>query len=309
MKQVSPLRREEGNFPCDSSRRPITHVKVCTWNVEGLTDIKIYEICTYMRANRIDVLCMQETRKLNSDTYVSDTGYQVILSGGASGNREWAGVRFIISPIFRNAVVGITPKSPRVASIVYKTSGLKHAIICVYAPHNMRTCEEKVHFYDDLGIVCDALSINGCKFIAGDFNARLGCCRDGEETVLGEYHFGREAQHPVPLPNRDLLLEFCLSRGLFVANTFFHNLPEQRITFCEPGVAPLGPLNENTFALLDLFVVPVGWDFLLQAVASDRTVSIALHHFPVTATISTQADSKPAYEKKMKRDWGAMKDS
>ena len=75
-------------------------IYVASWNVEGLTDIRIFEICTYMRANRIDVVCMQETRKSDSDSYKTELGFQVILSGGPVGEKEWAGVGFIEAAAF-----------------------------------------------------------------------------------------------------------------------------------------------------------------------------------------------------------------
>ena len=53
----------------------------------------------------------------------------------------------------------------------------------------------------------------------GDFNARIGQRRPGEEEVLGEHCFGREAMYQVEIPNRDLLLEFCSNRKLIVGNT------------------------------------------------------------------------------------------
>ena len=43
-----------------------------------------------------------------------------------------------------------------------------------------------------LGSAIDKLAINGCKFIAGDLNARLGACWAGGENTIGEYSFGNE---------------------------------------------------------------------------------------------------------------------
>ena len=76
-----------------------------SWNLEGLTEIKLYEICTYMSANSIDILCMQETRKVKSDNYDTDGGFQVYLSGSGDASREWAGVGFIIAPWLGNGLL------------------------------------------------------------------------------------------------------------------------------------------------------------------------------------------------------------
>ena len=51
----------------DKSRR--NRLIFGTWNIEGMTDIKIREICMYMQRNSIDVMCVQETRKRLSDSF------------------------------------------------------------------------------------------------------------------------------------------------------------------------------------------------------------------------------------------------
>ena len=55
-------------------------IAVCSWNVEGLSDIKLVQICLYMRTNSVDVMILQETRKLRSDRFCTDDGYDVYLS-------------------------------------------------------------------------------------------------------------------------------------------------------------------------------------------------------------------------------------
>jgi hypothetical protein len=104
----------------------------------------------------------------------------------------------------------------------------------------------------DLGQVCDKTSVNGSKYLYGDFNARLGPRRPGEEEIIGEFSFGREAVHRVDVPNRHLLLEFCTDRGYCIANTFEERPPEQKVTFMEPGTHPMSTPSVSTFATLDL---------------------------------------------------------
>ena len=91
--------------------------------MEGLTDIKLYEIGMYMRSNNIDVMCMQETRKKLSDNFITFFGYSVHLSGSSGDAREWAGVGFIVAPRVRKFMVGFTLFSNRVASFALKCCG------------------------------------------------------------------------------------------------------------------------------------------------------------------------------------------
>lgn len=302
---VSPSQEEA--YICGNGRRPVLYVKVCTWNVEGLTDIKIYEICNYMEANGIHIACVQETRQPKSDSYCTETGFQVLLSGG-TGAKEWAGVGFIVSPEFKKNVVSSCPFSNRIASITFKVSGVKHALICVYAPHNGRPTEEKLQFYEDLGMLYDRISVNGPKTIAGDMNARLGARLCDEEQVIGDFTFGSEAKHPVPLPNRLLLLEFCLSRELMVGNTFFDHPVEKLATFREPGVPPMSAMDSGRFAMLDLYLLSDAGAQLMQDIVSDRTVSLASQHFPVLATMKVEAQDKQSSKHRPKRDWNMLKD-
>ena len=122
---------------------------VSSWNVEGLTDIKLYEICSHMRANSIDILCMQETRKSMSNCFMSHYGFEVFLSGrGDATAREWAGVGFIVAPQIRDHMIASHPVSNRVASLCVRTSGGCVAITSVYAPHNLKPLAEKFQFYE-----------------------------------------------------------------------------------------------------------------------------------------------------------------
>ena len=79
---------------------------VTTWNLEGLSEIKMHEITMYMESNSVDVLCIQETRRAKSDHFTTYNGYGVYLSGNGAGQREWAGVGFVIAPAFVPYVMG-----------------------------------------------------------------------------------------------------------------------------------------------------------------------------------------------------------
>ena len=92
-------------------------------------------------------------------------------------------------------------------------------IISAYAPHNLRPHDERHNFYVDLGCLLDATSVIGAKYCIGDFNARLGQRRQGEDEVIGPHNFGLEAVHEVESQSCDLVLAFCTVREFVVANT------------------------------------------------------------------------------------------
>ena len=210
MESVSPRAPSVGHHFCDGSGdigSDTNNIKALTWNVEGLTDVKLIQICTYMDRHQIDVCCIQETRKSKSEYYFTDEGYMVILSGGNCSEREWAGVGCIIAPRLRCHVDGFCQLDERIMSVKVKVIGGILAFVCVYAPHNLKDLGDRLGFYEALERHFGKISCNGPRIILGDLNARLGARQVGEDEVLGEFSFGREAVHRVEVPNRDLLLE------------------------------------------------------------------------------------------------------
>ena len=285
-------------------------VTVSTWNVEGLTDIKMYQICKYMLSQRVGLVCLQETRQSNASYYkyyLDGWGFQVILSGGAGQEKEWAGVGFVVAPKLQTCIHGFSQISNRMISMKLRQPGGFCGIICAYAPHNARPTDEKLAFYEDLAHHYRRLAVNGPRFLYGDFNARIGQRRAGEEDIIGQFCFGREAVRKVPVPNRDLLVEFCWTHSLQICNTFFENPDEAKVTFYAPGTAPMDEITASGFAVLDLLLVETGWATSVLNVSSDRLEAFASHHFPVTASLRFNLAPRPRLRTKPKLDWSRLK--
>ena len=260
-----------------------------------------------MRDNNIHIMCIQETRKKLSDTF-SAHGYTIYLSGGSSmSSREWAGVGFILSPRASKYVIGFTPFSNRIASLRLRVAGGCCALLSVYAPHNLKDLPERFEFYESLDSHLQQIPVNGKKLVFGDFNARLGSRHPGEEDILGPYGFGVEARHRVEVPNRDLLLEFCTSRSMVVANTFVDAPPHQKVTFHEPGVSPMSQICSAGFSMLDLLLVQSGEELDVMSLTSDRSGAIASHHFPVIAAVRVNICTASQPGRELKRDWASLK--
>ena len=77
---------------------------VASWNVEGFSDVKLWQLIASMRRNNVSILCVQETHVTRSPYYTVD-GFLVILSGANSGDRELAGVGFIVAPWTASSMV------------------------------------------------------------------------------------------------------------------------------------------------------------------------------------------------------------
>ena len=104
------------------------------------------------------------------------------------------------------------------------------AIYIIYIYIYLRPLQERSQFYDDLEENISIFPPSTDKFTLGDFNARIGQRRLGEEGFLGDYCFGREAQHKVEIPNRGLLVELCCSYEAHIANTYFDNPSFKQVT-------------------------------------------------------------------------------
>ena len=280
---------------------------VCTWNVEGLTDVKLEQILIYMAQNSLDVVCIQEVRKLKSDSFLHDSGCQIYWSGSGDGVREWAGVGFIVSKRLQKSVVGFTPISNRICCLRVRVTGGCLALFSVYAPHNGKDLSERSELYTSLEHAWDHASANQGKYIMGDLNARIGLRRPGEEHILGEFCFGREAVHTVEQPNRELLMEFCMSRDMVVANSL-HDVPDhQRVTYHEPCMAPCSPISVEGFAVLDLCLVPSHLVSSILQTYSDRLASLASHHFPVISIIRVNVHKREVVHKREALDWTQLR--
>ena len=90
---------------------------VASWNVEGLSDIKLWELTSMMTRRRISILCIQETRIIQSPYYTTDHGFLVILSGSSEVAKDYAGVGFIVAPWAVQSVVGFLQYTNRVACL------------------------------------------------------------------------------------------------------------------------------------------------------------------------------------------------
>ena len=259
-----------------------------------------------MVVHNISILCLQETRASKADYYYSENGFRVILSGTEEVQRSWTGVGFIVAPRVAHLVEGFLQFSDRLASLKIRGRGGRFGILCAYAPHNLRPYDERHHFYLELGRLLDETSVNGPKYCVGDFNARLGQRRPGEEDLLGPYCFGREAVHCVEAPNRDLFIEFCTDRGYVVANSLEETPLEQKVTYFEWGQTPMGPVSASGNAMLDLVLVPIGSDSDVSGVRSHREATLATNHYLVTFGLAFEYDTHVRKQCPSRKDRSAL---
>ena len=102
--------------------------RIGSWNVEGICMtclIKIEALKRIMLDFGISILAIQETH-ISGAPFWEVEGFLVICSGGLVGEREYAGVGFIIAPKIRNAVVDFTQFSNRLIALKELSAILSH---------------------------------------------------------------------------------------------------------------------------------------------------------------------------------------
>ena len=141
---VSPQASRLGEFVAGSRAGILTGTTLScgTWNVRGLTELKLHELILHMKYNNIDILCIQETWTKKAAVYV-EHGFEVILSGSELEGRTFTGVGFILAPHVRRRIRSYKQINDRVAVINVSVEGGVVAIFSAYAPHNLRPLDEK----------------------------------------------------------------------------------------------------------------------------------------------------------------------
>eukprot|EP00959_Pyramimonas_sp_CCMP1952_P232140 4851438-Pyramimonas_sp.AAC.1 len=77
----------------------------------------------------------------------------------------------------------------------------------------------------------------------------MGKAQPGEDAILGEFGWGRRAQREVEQPNRELMIEFCTSVGMQIANTFYQQTLQDKVTLMEAGALPMGEISEDKYTI------------------------------------------------------------
>lgn len=233
-------------------------LNIASWNIGGLTDAKTATLEIYIQKYSIDILCLQKTHRSKLDYYLTDNGFLIILSGSATGDSEFAGVGYMVSPWMRRHVVSFCQFSPRMASLKIRIQGGKMVVVSAYAPHSKYLLSKRQPFYQQLAEFVHSLSAHVPKLIYGDMNSRLYQRQPGEEEYFGPYIFSNGDIEIKADSNRNLLLELCSNLKMMVMNSFFPALTANLVTCYNVGFKPMtgiiGSSFSNRFLALPFYV-------------------------------------------------------
>ena len=246
------------------------------------------ELQWHMQQQSIDIICLQETHREDSDVQITDAGFLLILSGQAETEvAETAGVGFLLSPHVRRNLVGFQQPSARMARIKLRVPGGKWVLCNIYAPHNGKDFAVRHAFFQNVATWLTQQSRHGPLYVVGDFNARIHKIFDEEadSRCLGPYVFGKTSAHVDGQSNRSLLLELCHAHDLAVANTFMEQPACRQVTVYNVGSSPVDELTAAHFGQIDFVLVQRAWLGTVRQLYSDMNMALASHHFAVIADL------------------------
>ena len=167
-------------------------LEIGTWNIEGLTDVKLIELQEHMLNMQLDVLCLTEVRKPGAESYATEEGFYFILFGGVVGERDYAGVGFLIAPYARQCMIGFAEHFDRLVTLRMRVVGGQFGVIVAYAPHNGLEYVFRQSFYSELTEIYDKFKCYGLKDIMGDLNAQRHYHQPGEEKIRWAFSYGKQ---------------------------------------------------------------------------------------------------------------------
>ena len=239
---------------------------------------------------------------------MTDSGFLVIMSGGADGDSERAGVGFLVAPWIRKSVVGFCQATLRMASLKIRIPGGKAVIFSAYAPHSGKPFDQRHTFFHDLADFVESRSAHGPKLILGDFNSKLYYRMDGEHAVVGDHVLLCPGAVCKEDANRHLLVETFTHLNMCLANTFF-DIPMGDLATCyNVGTKAGSPVSGQTHSQIDFLGCEQTWLHNVRSVSARPEVPLSSHHFLIQASVHMEVDKCPAAEQVRRRDHSALAD-
>jgi exodeoxyribonuclease-3 len=206
-------------------------MKIATWNVNSIRT-RQEQVLSWLKSNCIDVLCLQETKVIDSDfprQNFEDLGYHLYISGQKSYN----GVAIFSKQALENVLTGFSPLVNQDSALIFDQqkrviSGIINnlRIINLYVPNGSAVGSDKYEYKLNWLKVCQDFlqklqtkeSLEIC--ICGDFNIALEdkdiYNPEGKENHIMASHGEREGLNNIlAIGLEDAFRKFTLEGGHF----------------------------------------------------------------------------------------------
>ena len=207
-------------------KRALNRIRIGQLNIGTMTG-RGRELADLMRARKVDILCVQETRWKGNKAKELGDGYKLFYSGANEQGRN--GVGIVLSGEMKNALTEIDRKNDRIMRVKICYSGETVNIISAYAPQVGCTEEEKSCFWNEMNEVRQELEEHERIIVGADFNGHVGYGNEVIERVHGGYGIGERNLEG------ESIADFAMSFDMAIVNTFFKKKQEHLVTYRSGG--------------------------------------------------------------------------
>lgn len=196
-------------------------LKLGVWNITSLGD-KALELFDILKAHNLGILALTSVRRAGSG-YTDFPLGRLYHSGHCEGLRSKAGVGIMIARHFIGSIASWHAVDKHICYLRIRIEGKIFCIVVVYGPVNSHAMYET--FIRTLSNTVAALPKYDHLIILGDFNAHTGNDSVKWKGICGPY--GDSSVNR----SGELLLSFCASHNLRVANGFFSHKAVHKYTW------------------------------------------------------------------------------
>ncbi|KAK3564115.1 hypothetical protein QTP86_007626 [Hemibagrus guttatus] len=178
------------------------------------------------RREKVDILCVQETRWKGSKVRSIGAGFKLFYYGVDSKRN---GVGVVLKEEFVRNVLEVKRVSDRVMSLKLEIEGVMLNVVSGYAPQVGCELEEKERFWSELDEVMESIPTGERVVIGADFNGHVGEGNRGDEEVMDK--FGVKERNL----EEQMVVDFAKRMDMAVVNTYFQKREEHRVTYKSGG--------------------------------------------------------------------------
>ncbi|KAK3573023.1 hypothetical protein QTP86_012246 [Hemibagrus guttatus] len=175
-----------------------------------------------MERRKVDILCVQETRRKGSKAHSISAGFKLFYYGVDSKRN---GVGVVLKEVFGRNVLEVKRVSDRVMSLKLEIEDAMLNVVSGYAPQVGCELEKKERFWSELDEVMESIPTGERVVIGADFNGHVGEGNTDDEEVTGK--FGVKERNL----EGQMVVHFAKRMDMAVVNTYFQKREEYRVTY------------------------------------------------------------------------------
>ena len=272
--------------------RPKLSVRIGTWNVQTLSHKhpgRAEILAMDLENHGVQIAGLTEVRMAGSGhTVISSlsTSYHLYFSGAQKDAIN--GVGIAVSAEHNRSVVSFNPVNDRLATLRLQRFAGYTTVICCYAPTEPSPPATKDDFYLELADVFSSIPGSDMILMVGDMNAEIGRDPVGWEATRGCFGSGNLNDNGLRL------LQFCSTRKLRVANSYFRHKAAHRLTWYSN--------NQRTKKMLDYVIINHRFRTAISDVRVKRGTSLPSDHELVIGDITLRLKAVKSSSKPRKID-------